>query len=248
MSTGRTTIIVTRRLSSIKMVNKIIVLNKGRVEEEGSHTQLMDKHGTYFNLYTKQQKFFKSSEKDLTLDSISEIPEAYEGSEDTEKVVGGATAGIMDPATGSDLLVSPADVIREIADDKPETVRWSILCLLASDCIHVGIVLLMIQRLPVAAAAGPLPPRPPLHPVRAGGLRGHGRPRAGAGPHGRQPRLLRRGREGRGPSLRWRPLLARGPLHSHRHCVRPRDVPSGIYILHLLSTHCVRVKWSLVIS
>ena len=97
MSTGRTTIIVTRRLSSIKMVNKIIVLNKGRVEEEGSHTQLMDKHGTYFNLYTKQQKFFKSSEKDLTLDSISEIPEAYEGSEDTEKVVGGATAGIMDP-------------------------------------------------------------------------------------------------------------------------------------------------------
>ena len=115
---------MTRRLSSIKMVNKIIVLNKGRVEEEGSHTQLMDKHGTYFNLYTKQQKFFKSSEKDLTLDSISEIPEAYEGSEDTEKVVGGATAGIMDPATGSDLLVSPADVIREIADDKPETVRW----------------------------------------------------------------------------------------------------------------------------
>ena len=127
VGTGRTTIIVTRRLSSIKMVNKIIVLNKGRVEEEGSHTQLMDKHGTYFNLYTKQQKFFKSSEKDLTLDSISEIPEAYEGSEDTEKVVGGATAGIMDPATGSDLLVSPADIIREIADDTPETIRWNYL-------------------------------------------------------------------------------------------------------------------------
>ena len=118
---GRTTIIVTKRLSSIKNVNKIIVLNKGRVEEEGSHTQLMDKHGTYFNLFTKQQKFYKTTDKDLTLDSISEKPETVEVTEAEEKEVLNDIIG-LEPDASSE-LVSPDEVIREIAETDKEDFR-----------------------------------------------------------------------------------------------------------------------------
>ena len=118
---GRTTIIVAKRLSSIKNVNKIIVLNKGRVEEEGSHTQLMEKHGTYFNLFTKQQKFYKTTDKDLTLDSISERPETVERTEEEEKEVLNDIIG-LEPDASSD-LVSPDEVIREIAGNDKEDLR-----------------------------------------------------------------------------------------------------------------------------
>ena len=111
---GRTTIIVAKRLSSIKQVNKIIVLNKGRVQEEGTHSQLMELHGVYFDLYTKQQKFYKSSEKDLTLDSISEMPESLDSIDDDTEV-----AIDIEPDVGDD-LVSDNEIIKEIAETKKE--------------------------------------------------------------------------------------------------------------------------------
>ena len=111
---GRTTIIVTKRLSSIKQVNKIIVLNKGRVQEEGTHSQLMELHGVYFNLYTKQQKFYKSSEKDLTLDSISEMPESFDSVNDDTTTVA------LDIEPDIESLVSDNEIIKEIAENKKE--------------------------------------------------------------------------------------------------------------------------------
>ncbi len=55
----RTAIIIAHRLSTIKMVDRIIVLNKGRIAEIGSHTELMEKQGLYYNLY-KTQAFLLS--------------------------------------------------------------------------------------------------------------------------------------------------------------------------------------------
>lgn len=52
----RTTIIVAHRLSTIKNCNKIIVLHKGKIREEGSHEGLMKKEGLYYNLYKLQYK------------------------------------------------------------------------------------------------------------------------------------------------------------------------------------------------
>lgn len=52
----RTTIIVAHRLSTIKNCNKIIVLHKGKIREEGSHEALMKKEGLYYNLYKLQYK------------------------------------------------------------------------------------------------------------------------------------------------------------------------------------------------
>ncbi len=47
---GRTTIVVAHRLSTIRNANKIIVLNAGRVMEEGNHNTLMENQGPYYNL------------------------------------------------------------------------------------------------------------------------------------------------------------------------------------------------------
>lgn len=52
----RTTIIVAHRLSTIKNCNKIIVLHKGKIREEGSHEALIKKEGLYYNLYKLQYK------------------------------------------------------------------------------------------------------------------------------------------------------------------------------------------------
>jgi ATP-binding cassette subfamily B protein len=51
---GRTSFIIAHRLSTIKRADKILVIEKGRIEEMGSHMELIKARGRYYNLYTKQ--------------------------------------------------------------------------------------------------------------------------------------------------------------------------------------------------
>ncbi len=51
---GRTSFIIAHRLSTIKRADKILVIGKGRIEEMGSHRELIKARGRYYNLYTKQ--------------------------------------------------------------------------------------------------------------------------------------------------------------------------------------------------
>ncbi len=51
---GRTTIIVAHRLSTIQNADKIIVMHKGRIVEEGNHQQLLSQGGIYYKLYMLQ--------------------------------------------------------------------------------------------------------------------------------------------------------------------------------------------------
>lgn len=53
---GRTAIVIAHRLSTIQKANKIIVLDKGHIMEEGTHEELLDKEGFYANLYRMQYK------------------------------------------------------------------------------------------------------------------------------------------------------------------------------------------------
>ncbi len=56
LTKGKTSIFVSHRLSSATTADKIIVLEYGKVIEEGSHKELMDKQGAYYELFTTQAK------------------------------------------------------------------------------------------------------------------------------------------------------------------------------------------------
>ncbi len=49
---GRTTFVVAHRLTTVQQADRILVLNKGRIVEEGSHDSLMERRGLYHYLYT----------------------------------------------------------------------------------------------------------------------------------------------------------------------------------------------------
>ena len=59
---GRTSIVIAHRLATIKQADKIIVMDKGLIVEEGSHSELLQKqNGYYKNLYDKQFSLDKAS-------------------------------------------------------------------------------------------------------------------------------------------------------------------------------------------
>ena len=45
---GRTTIVIAHRLSTISNSDNIVVLHKGQLKEQGTHTELMKKKGAYY--------------------------------------------------------------------------------------------------------------------------------------------------------------------------------------------------------
>ena len=53
---NRTSIIISHRVSSAKLANKIIVLHDGAIVEEGTHESLLELNGTYRELYDKQMQ------------------------------------------------------------------------------------------------------------------------------------------------------------------------------------------------
>ena len=51
---NRTSIIIAHRLSTIEKADKILVMDSGKVVEEGKHEELLAKNGYYANLYRAQ--------------------------------------------------------------------------------------------------------------------------------------------------------------------------------------------------
>ncbi|MFY0593764.1 ABC transporter ATP-binding protein [Roseivirga sp.] len=59
---GRTTVIISHRVSSAKLADKIIVLDEGRIIEQGTNESLLAENGVYKELYEKQLKQEETSE------------------------------------------------------------------------------------------------------------------------------------------------------------------------------------------
>ena len=51
---GKTVVVVAHRLSTVKDADKIIVLDKGKVVEEGTHQELVERRGAYYTLVKNQ--------------------------------------------------------------------------------------------------------------------------------------------------------------------------------------------------
>jgi ABC-type multidrug transport system fused ATPase/permease subunit len=51
---GRTSLVIAHRLSTIRTADKIIVLGRGRVREQGTHRELIERGGLYAKLYELQ--------------------------------------------------------------------------------------------------------------------------------------------------------------------------------------------------
>jgi ABC-type multidrug transport system fused ATPase/permease subunit len=51
---NRTSLVIAHRLSTVRNADNIIVIDEGRIVEEGNHKELMKKKGMYYHLYKKQ--------------------------------------------------------------------------------------------------------------------------------------------------------------------------------------------------
>ena len=58
LSAGRTTIAIAHRLSTLRNMDRIVVINHGKILESGTHTQLMRRGGEYARLWRMQSDGF----------------------------------------------------------------------------------------------------------------------------------------------------------------------------------------------
>ncbi|NLG37925.1 MAG: ABC transporter ATP-binding protein, partial [Clostridiales bacterium] len=57
---GRTTIIISHRISAVRKADEIIVLEEGRIAERGTHETLMEKKGLYYGIFMDQYRDYES--------------------------------------------------------------------------------------------------------------------------------------------------------------------------------------------
>jgi ATP-binding cassette subfamily B protein len=55
---GRSALIISHRYSTVKMADKILVLDKGSIIEQGSHLELMELNGKYARLFSTQAQAY----------------------------------------------------------------------------------------------------------------------------------------------------------------------------------------------
>lgn len=58
LTQDKTTLLVSHRLGICSVVDRILVFDKGRIVEDGTHEELMEKHGMYYDLYLAQAKWY----------------------------------------------------------------------------------------------------------------------------------------------------------------------------------------------
>ena len=71
ISKGKTAIIVTHRMGSTKIADRVVVMDKGKIVEIGSHDELIRKQGLYAEMYDTQSEWYEN-ESDIPQGGIRE--------------------------------------------------------------------------------------------------------------------------------------------------------------------------------
>ena len=66
MSEGKTSLFISHRLASTRFCDRIVLLENGRITEQGSHEELMEKNGAYARLFEVQGKYYRKEESGKT--------------------------------------------------------------------------------------------------------------------------------------------------------------------------------------
>ena len=68
---GRTVIAIAHRLSTIARMDRLVVLDQGRIVEEGTHAQLLARGGTYARLWQRQSGGFTDVDAAIPIDAAA---------------------------------------------------------------------------------------------------------------------------------------------------------------------------------
>lgn len=63
LSNNQTAVIVTHRVLALKEFDRILYVDEGRIVEDGTHDELMDRRGAYFDMYNKQNFIYKIADR-----------------------------------------------------------------------------------------------------------------------------------------------------------------------------------------
>ena len=69
---GRTTIVIAHRLSTIKTADNIVVMSRGRMVEQGSHDELLERQGAYYSLVDAQRISAENKQQEIEEDAAEE--------------------------------------------------------------------------------------------------------------------------------------------------------------------------------
>lgn len=64
MIRGKTGIFISHRLSSTRFCDRILFMEKGRIAEEGSHQELMERKGAYAELFHLQARYYQQKRQE----------------------------------------------------------------------------------------------------------------------------------------------------------------------------------------
>ena len=137
-SRGRTTVVVAHRLSTIRSADLIVAMKGGKVEEMGSHTELMEMKGLYYSLVVSQLENnddapTKSFERPSIYNDCSEAPFEIEQG-DLDMVTFPTSETARPPKNLKDEESANVSISRLLQKNKPEAGYIFIGCL-ASICV-----------------------------------------------------------------------------------------------------------------
>ncbi|CAI4229418.1 unnamed protein product [Auanema sp. JU1783] len=145
-SRGRTTIVIAHRLSTIRNADNIIAMKSGEIVEQGTHEELMDNKGLYFDLVSNQ--VFADLEKEDSDEKQAEDVEQI--AKRRETIISLQEANVVNSVAEKD-KVPTANLFRIINKSKPE---WFYLALAflsstAQGCVFPAFSIIFVQLIQV---------------------------------------------------------------------------------------------------